>query len=62
MFVALEVIRGACEAEGVTMPAAALRWMMHHSALAPAAHDGIILGATSVPQLEQNLQVYACAR
>ncbi|KAI1795943.1 Aldo/keto reductase [Ganoderma leucocontextum] len=32
----------------------ALRWVQHHSVLTP--QDGVILGASSVAQLEQNLQ------
>ncbi len=32
----------------------ALRWCQHHSALTP--EDGIILGASSVAQLKQNLK------
>ena len=32
----------------------ALRWVQHHSALTP--EDGIILGASSVTQLKQNLE------
>jgi aflatoxin B1 aldehyde reductase len=32
----------------------AFRWLQHHSVLTPA--DGIILGASSKPQLVQNLE------
>lgn len=37
---------------GLRMTEIALRWMQHHSVLAPT--DGIILGASSAAQLEQN--------
>jgi aryl-alcohol dehydrogenase-like predicted oxidoreductase len=56
-FAALEVIRHACEAEGVTMANAAIRWTLHHSLLKGSAGDGIIIGASSTKQLSDNLAV-----
>lgn len=44
-----------CEQEGVGMQAATLRWLVHHSALKGEVGDGLILGASSEAQMEQNL-------
>jgi aflatoxin B1 aldehyde reductase len=52
-FKALEIIRRACETEGVTMVEATYRWLLRHSALEEI--DGILLGASSLDQLDQNL-------
>jgi aflatoxin B1 aldehyde reductase len=52
-FAAVELIRRACENVGVSMVEATYRWMLRHSAL--GATDGVLLGASSVSQLEQNL-------
>lgn len=53
-FKALELIREACDKEGISMVEASYRWLLRHSALDPQK-DGILLGASSVSQLEQNL-------
>lgn len=37
------------------MVTAALRWLQKHSALSDFYNDGIVLGASSVAQLEANL-------
>jgi aflatoxin B1 aldehyde reductase len=42
-----------CERHGVKVKEATLRWYMHHGPLGDG--DGIILGASSVEQLEENL-------
>jgi aflatoxin B1 aldehyde reductase len=52
-FEALEIIRKACEAEGITMVEATYCWLLRHSALEEM--DGILLGASSLDQLDQNL-------
>jgi aflatoxin B1 aldehyde reductase len=44
----------ACDTEGIKMKEAALRWLMHHSAL--GQEDGVILGASSLMQMEENLK------
>jgi aflatoxin B1 aldehyde reductase len=59
-FAALEVIRHACDSEGVTMANAAIRWTLHHSLLSGSAGDGIIIGASSTKQLSDNLAVCVC--
>lgn len=52
-FHALEVIQRACEDDGLSMIEATYRWLTHHSALAEG--DGILIGASSLTQLEENL-------
>jgi len=39
---------------GISMPQAAYRWLQHHSALGP--NDAVLLGASSVSQVEPNLK------
>jgi aflatoxin B1 aldehyde reductase len=50
----LQRLTDACDKAGVTVREAALRWLMHHSPLGEA--DGIVLGASSEIQMEQNLK------
>lgn len=38
---------------GLRLTEVALRWLQHHSVLTP--EDGVIIGASSAAQLEQNL-------
>jgi len=56
---AAEKIAAACDREGIPPAHAALRWMMHHSALDGSHGDGAILGASRPAQLKENLA--ACA-
>jgi len=58
-FDALEIIRLACESEGIGMAAAAMRWCMHHSVLSGAHYDGLIFGCSTLAHCEQNLQAVA---
>lgn len=58
-FKALQTIQEACDKEGVTMKETALRWVVHHSKLnikGEKANDGIIIGVSSLEQLEGNLE------
>ena len=48
-----EDLTKACEAEGVTVKEATLRWLVWHSGLRD--QDGVILGASSAVQVEENL-------
>mmetsp|Transcript_8889 Transcript_8889/g.27781 ORF Transcript_8889/g.27781 Transcript_8889/m.27781 type:complete len:351 (-) Transcript_8889:161-1213(-) len=56
-FRAVDAIRAACDASGVTMIDATYAWLLNHSAL--GATDGVLLGASSLDQLDANLN--ACA-
>ncbi|KAK5689322.1 hypothetical protein LTR17_026339 [Elasticomyces elasticus] len=48
----------SCEAEKLAVKEATLRWLFHHSVL--GAEDGVILGGSSIEQMEENLE--ACKR
>ena len=56
-FAAVESIKNACEAAGISMTDATYRWLLLHSEL--SHNDGLLLGASSIEQLEQNLN--ACS-
>ena len=46
----------ASDASGVSMTAAALIWLMQHSALNGANDDGVILGVSKLEHLKENLE------
>ena len=50
---ALREIEEACSRCGVSKQLATMRWFFHHSALRPG--DAIIVGASTVEQLESNM-------
>jgi len=52
-FEAVEKLRAAGEKEGRSLIDISLNWLLHHT-----ASDCIILGASKMPQLEQNLEVF----
>ncbi|XP_072465208.1 aflatoxin B1 aldehyde reductase member 2-like [Notamacropus eugenii] len=58
-FQAIALVEKALEtsygANAPSMTSAALRWMYHHSQLQGACGDAVILGMTSLQQLQQNL-------
>ncbi|KAJ8359353.1 hypothetical protein SKAU_G00158780 [Synaphobranchus kaupii] len=58
-FQAIELVDKALEAaygaQKPSMTSAALRWMYHHSKLQGELGDGVIVGMSSMEQLEQNL-------
>lgn len=55
-FKALQLVEGVVAKHNLTMIETALRWMVHHSALKiKDGNDGIIVGVSSVQQLEDNL-------
>lgn len=54
-FSAVENIRTACEEHGLCMVPATYAWMLRHSKLSAGLNDGLLLGASSVAQLEENL-------
>lgn len=53
-FQALDKVRDVCVKENVTVADASHRWLAHHSKLSGVRADKIIVGASSVQQLEQN--------
>lgn len=55
LFDAAKAVNDAAEKAGITGHEVALRWMLHHSAL--KGGDGMIIGASSLPQLEGNLEI-----
>ncbi|KAG5639627.1 hypothetical protein H0H81_010829 [Sphagnurus paluster] len=54
-FEALSVIRSAAEAHKLTLPEVALRWVSHHSYLGRDHGDAVLIGASSLNHIEQNL-------
>lgn len=54
-FDALELIQSAGQKHGLTIGEIALRWLKHHSVLQEDLGDAIIIGASSVKHLEDNL-------
>ncbi|KAF2484020.1 NADP-dependent oxidoreductase domain-containing protein [Neohortaea acidophila] len=57
-FDALRLVEEAADKSGISMLDIALRWLVHHSALniKDGGNDGIIIGMSSIQQLEQNLK------
>jgi aflatoxin B1 aldehyde reductase len=55
-FEALRLIEPVAQKNNLTLLEIAFRWLVHHSALKlKDGNDGIIIGVSSVTQLEQNL-------
>lgn len=54
-FKALESIEAVSEKHGLTLAEVALRWMTHHSYLKREYGDTVIIGASSVAHIKQNL-------
>ncbi|KAF9159231.1 hypothetical protein DFQ26_006775 [Actinomortierella ambigua] len=54
IFKAVDVLGKATANEGIPLAEATLRWMRHHSDL--TENDGILVGASSLAQLHQNLE------
>jgi aflatoxin B1 aldehyde reductase len=54
-FEALEVIKRGCEAAGIPLAEAAIRWVFHHSKLSGAQGDAVIIGASKMDYFDQNL-------
>jgi aflatoxin B1 aldehyde reductase len=56
-FEALSIIEPVVEKHGLTMVETALRWVVNHSALnIKDGNDGVIIGVSSLGQLDQNLK------
>ncbi|KAK4543023.1 hypothetical protein LTR36_006021 [Oleoguttula mirabilis] len=54
-FDALDVLRPVAKKHGLTEAECALRWMTHHSELKGEKGDAIIIGASSVKHMEENM-------
>ena len=54
-FAAMHALNEACQAEGITLVEAAFRWLAFHSSLDADKGDGIVIGTSSLDQLDQNL-------
>ncbi|KAF5330595.1 hypothetical protein D9619_005737 [Psilocybe cf. subviscida] len=54
-FKALASVKDVAEKHHLTMPEVALRWMTHHSQLKREYGDSILIGASSLPHIKQNL-------
>lgn len=54
-FEALDIVEAAAKEAGLTMGECALRWMSHHSQMSRDKGDAVIIGASSVKHLEENL-------
>jgi aflatoxin B1 aldehyde reductase len=54
-FEAIEFLRPIVEKHNLTLLEIALRWMIHHSKLDYAGGDGVIIGCSSLAQLQSNL-------
>ncbi|KAJ7160141.1 NADP-dependent oxidoreductase domain-containing protein [Mycena filopes] len=54
-FKALDLLRPVIARHGITESQAALRWLAHHSALKKEFGDAVVVGASSVKHLEENL-------
>lgn len=54
-FEALELLTAVCREHDIPLLQAAYGWLMHHSGLNADADDSIIMGVSSLAQLEQNL-------
>jgi aflatoxin B1 aldehyde reductase len=55
-FNAINKLTEASGASGVSMTSAALIWLMQHSALNGSKGDGVILGASKLEHLKENLE------
>jgi len=56
-FEAVEHLAESCREADIKPVEAAFRWLVHHSLLDPSKGDGIIMGASSMAQFEQNMDV-----
>jgi len=54
-FEAVDAIKKACDAEGIPMAETAYRWLVNHSMMDATKDDGILLGASRIEQMTQNM-------
>lgn len=57
-FVAVNRIRASCEKYGISIMEATYRWIAFHSMLKVERGDGVIIGASNIRQLKQNLVAF----
>ncbi len=55
-FDAITAIKEACEKENIPMVEAAYRWLVNHSCMDASLGDGILLGASRLEQMTQNME------
>lgn len=55
-FDSVKLIKDAAEKEGMTIIEAVYRWLSYHSMLSGDRHDAIIIGASKLNHLKQNLE------
>lgn len=55
-FDAVEHVKSLTDAEGISLAEAAYRWLSVHSCMDGSKGDGIILGASKIEQMTQNLE------
>lgn len=55
MFSVIPSFAEACQAEAIAPASAALRWLVHHSAISSKEDHAIILGSSTLAHLKQNL-------
>ena len=55
-FEAVDLLKEACAKEEVSLVEAVIRWLLHHSMLNGDRGDAVILGASKLPHLQQNLE------
>ena len=55
-FDAVDILKAACEKEGITTVEATYRWLAHHSMLRADRGDAVIIGASKLNHLAQNLE------
>ena len=58
-FDAVNYLKTACEKEGTSLPEAVYRWLTHHSMLRGERGDRVIIGASKLHHLKDNLSYFA---
>ncbi len=58
-FDAVDLLKAACEKDGLTLVDAVYRWLLHHSMLNGDRGDAVILGASKQDHLLQNMRAAA---
>ncbi len=55
-FNALDIVKEQCEKEGIPLVEAAYRWLANHSYMKEECNDAILLGASKISQMGQNIE------